>query len=138
MENFLSVAGLDDEDQLWSSVQAQIDAGHIRLLFVADQLSPTLVRVIEFLNRQLRSAEVLNVEVVRHAATLVKTSSIYHPAVVRGRSSSQAQGKAPTLRRTRAEFDKLLLAHHDQKVLDRVNALVWSGRRRSGPSSRWA
>jgi hypothetical protein len=130
METFLSVAGLDDEDQLWSSVQAQIDAGHIRLLFVADQLSPTLVRVIEFLNRQLRSAEVLGVEVVRHAGSGHEVV-VYQP-VVRGRSSSEAQRKAPALRRTREEFDQVLLAHHDQRVLDQVNDLVKRAERLGG------
>jgi hypothetical protein len=122
MEQFLAVAGHEDEDQLWSAVQTQIDAGHIRLLFVADQLSPTLVRIIEYLNRQLQDAEVLGVEVARHAGS--SHDVVAYQPVIRGRSSAAAQRKAPTQRRTRVEFDQAFLATHDQMLLDQVNALV--------------
>ncbi len=122
MEHFLAVAGHDEEDQLWSVVQTQIEAGHIRLLFVADQLSPTLVQIIEYLNRQLRDAEILGVEVVRHAGA--DHDLVAYQPVVRGRSSTEAQRKSPSLRRTRNEFDEVLLAHNGQEMLDQVNALV--------------
>lgn len=42
----------------------------------------------------------------------------------RGRTSTQAQRKASAQRRTRDEFDQVLLAEHDQALLDRVNDLV--------------
>jgi hypothetical protein len=129
MEQFLAVAGHDDETQLWQAVQTQIDAGHIRLLFVADQLSPTLVRIIEYLNKRLRGAEVLGVEVVRHAGP--QDVVAYQP-VVRGRSSPEAQRKAPTQPRTREEFEQVLLAAHSQALLDQVNALVQKAEKLGG------
>jgi hypothetical protein len=122
MDLFLATAGHDGEEQLWDAVQTQIEAGHIRLLFVADQLSPTLVRIIEYLNKRLRGAEVLGVEVVRHVGT--SHDVVAYQPVVRGRSSPEGQGKAPTQRRTRQEFDQVLLAEHDQELLNQVNALV--------------
>jgi hypothetical protein len=51
-----------DVDTFWRSVAANLTAGRIRLLFVADELPPNLVRVLEFLNAQMSPAEVLGVE----------------------------------------------------------------------------
>jgi hypothetical protein len=53
--------GIDPEES-WKTVESNLNAGRIRMLFVADQLPPELVRVIEFLNEQMSPAEVLGVE----------------------------------------------------------------------------
>src|SRR5262249_40284561 len=53
--------GLDPEEY-WKTVEANLVAGRIRMLFVADKLPPELVHVIEFLNEQMNPAEVLGVE----------------------------------------------------------------------------
>ena len=81
MDQFLAAAGLDESAQFWSQVQTRIDAGQIRLVFVADRLSPTLVRIIEYLNGQLRSAEVLGVEVIRHSSAATTGPIVYQPVV---------------------------------------------------------
>jgi hypothetical protein len=123
MDAFLTATGLDDEDLLWANVQTNIDAGKVRLLFVADQLSTTLVRVIEYLNAQLRSAEVLGVEVVRHAPTTAGGPVVYQP-VVRGRSSPVAQKKAPAQHRSRHEFDAAVRTYLGEQVLAAVSSLI--------------
>jgi hypothetical protein len=51
-----------DVDDFWRDVDANLRAGRIRMVFVADELPPDLVRVIEFLNEQMTPAEVLGVE----------------------------------------------------------------------------
>lgn len=73
-------------------VQTQIDAGRIRLLLVADRLSPTLIRIIEYLNGELRTAEVLGVELVRTAPADNAGPIVYQP-VVRGRSTPLGNGR---------------------------------------------
>ena len=123
MDTFLAAASLDEPEQLWAQAQTRIDAGQIRLVFVADRLSPTLVRIIEYLNGQLRSAEVLGVEVLRHASSGATGPVVYQP-VVRGRSTPAAQRKGPAPRRTREEFDQVVAARHGQQVLDAISALV--------------
>ena len=45
----------------WERVDANLKAGKLRLLFVADRIPPELARVVEFLNEQMQ-AEVLAVE----------------------------------------------------------------------------
>jgi hypothetical protein len=123
MDAFFTSSGLDDEEQLWDNVQTNIDAGKIRLLFVADQLSPTLVRVIDYLKAQLRTAEVLGVEVVRHAPATAGGPIVYQP-VVHGRNSPIAQRKAPPQPRSRDDFAQAVRTHLGDPVLSAVSSLI--------------
>ena len=109
-------------EEFWDEVQTRIDAGRIRLLFVADRLSGPLVRIIEYLNEQLRDAEVLGVEVVRHVGGEPKVVA-FQP-VVRGRTSASQRSKASGERRTQGEFEAVLLEHHGQPALEAAQTLV--------------
>jgi hypothetical protein len=51
----------------WQSVESNLLAGRIRMIFVADRIAPELQRIVEFLNRQMRPAEVLAVELRQYA-----------------------------------------------------------------------
>jgi hypothetical protein len=51
-----------DVEEFWRKVQTNLEAGRIRLLFVADSIPAELARIIEFLNEQMSPAEVLGVE----------------------------------------------------------------------------
>ncbi len=46
-------------EEFWQRVEANLKAGRIRMVFVADVISKELRRIIEFLNEQMRPAEVL-------------------------------------------------------------------------------
>ena len=50
------------EDSFWLQVKTNLEAGRIRLLFVADAIPIELRRIIEFLNKQMDPAEVLGLE----------------------------------------------------------------------------
>jgi hypothetical protein len=52
-----------DPEAFWNSVKVNLQAGRIRLVFVADEVPPELRRVVEFLNNQMDPAEVLAVEI---------------------------------------------------------------------------
>jgi hypothetical protein len=52
-----------DADIFWQQVKTNLQAGRIRMLFVADEIPPELRRVVEFLNIQMDPAEVLAVEI---------------------------------------------------------------------------
>lgn len=52
-----------DPETFWQSVKTNLQAGKIRLVFVADVIPDELRRVVEFLNGQMDPAEVLAVEV---------------------------------------------------------------------------
>jgi hypothetical protein len=53
-------------EQFWEQVEANIRARQVRLVFVADVIPPELRRIVEFLNEELRSIDVLAVEVKQY------------------------------------------------------------------------
>src|ERR1044071_7978528 len=48
-----------DVELFWQEVKKNLQAGYVRLVFLADMIPPELQRVVEFLNEQMDSAEVL-------------------------------------------------------------------------------
>ena len=51
-----------DQSQFWQQVKLNLQAGRVRLVFVADVIPSELRRIVEFLNGQMDPAEVLAVE----------------------------------------------------------------------------
>lgn len=60
-------------DGFWQEVKTNLQAGKIRLLFVADEIPSELRRVVEFLNGQMNRAEVLAIEVRQYVGQGLKT-----------------------------------------------------------------
>jgi hypothetical protein len=58
----------DDVDVFWEKVEANLRAGRVRLIFVADKTTRELRRLIEFLNEKMSDVEVLAVEVKQYLA----------------------------------------------------------------------
>jgi hypothetical protein len=58
--------GVTDPDGYWSAVQTNLAADRIRLVFVADEVSPELRSIVEFLNRRMTETEVLAIEVKQY------------------------------------------------------------------------
>lgn len=60
---------LQDEfepETFWSRAKTNLQAGRLRLVFVADEIPVELRRIIEFLNEQMDPAEVLGVEIKQY------------------------------------------------------------------------
>ena len=55
--------GVEDADDFWAKVRQNLDAGRVRLVFVADAIPGELQRIIEFLNGQMSRAQVVGLEV---------------------------------------------------------------------------
>lgn len=53
-------------EDFWASVEANLKSGKIRLLFIADEIPESLLRIIEFLNNQMRNTEVLGLEIKQY------------------------------------------------------------------------
>jgi len=60
-------------DDFWTSVKTNLQAGRIRLIFVADEIPAELRRVVEFLNRQMDPAEVLAIEIRQYSDGRMRT-----------------------------------------------------------------
>ena len=81
---FLGLRGDIDSDRaltrFWESVETNLRAGKIRLIFAADVIPPELKRIIEFLNEQMNPAEILGIEIRQYVGTGFKTLV---PSVIR-------------------------------------------------------
>jgi hypothetical protein len=60
-------AGEATSDEYWTLVKTNLQAGRIRMVFVADEIPAELQRIVEFLNGQLDPAEVFAVEVRQYS-----------------------------------------------------------------------
>ncbi|MGI3899316.1 MAG: hypothetical protein ACRYGP_31195 [Janthinobacterium lividum] len=83
-----------DGDVFWEQVRANLSAGRIRLLFVADRIPSELRRIVEFLNRQMRPAEVLAIELRQYEGQGLKTLV----PIVLGQTQEAIQKKSSTSR----------------------------------------
>jgi hypothetical protein len=59
--------------EFWGQVRTNLQAGRIRILFVADAIPLELRRIVEFLNKQMDPAEVLAIELRQYAGQGLKT-----------------------------------------------------------------
>ncbi len=64
LSDFLGEDG--EPETYWRQVEANLKAGRIRMVFVADQIPRDLRRIVELLNEQMRPAEVLAVEIEQY------------------------------------------------------------------------
>jgi hypothetical protein len=67
------IGELDDPADFWQRTRTNLQAGRIRMIFVADVIPPELKRIIEFLNGQMSPAEVLGIEVRKYAGGDLRT-----------------------------------------------------------------
>ena len=61
-----------EREDFWQRVKTNLQAGRIRLIFVADEIPPGLRRIVEFLNGQMDPAEVLAIEIRQHVGQGLK------------------------------------------------------------------
>jgi hypothetical protein len=62
-----------DSDTFWQRAKTNLQAGRIRMLFVADSIPPELKRIVEFLNAQMDPAEILAIEIKQYVGEGRKT-----------------------------------------------------------------
>jgi hypothetical protein len=64
LREFLGEDG--DPDTFWATVHRNLQARRIRLILVADEIPRAMQRVIEFLNEEMRTTEVIGIEIKRY------------------------------------------------------------------------
>ncbi len=62
-----------EPDDFWGKVKTNLEAGKIRMVFVADRIPQELQRIIEFLNTQMDPAEVLGLEIRQYQGKGLRT-----------------------------------------------------------------
>src|SRR5262249_28738396 len=62
-----------DQQRFWEQVNTHLQLGKIRMVFVADTIPPEQQRIVEFLNVQMKPAEVVAVEIRQYVGQGLKT-----------------------------------------------------------------
>ncbi len=88
-------------EDYWIKVKTNLQAGKVRMLFVADEIPRELKRVIEFLNEQMDPAEVLAIEIKQYMGQGIKTLV---PRVIG--QTSEAQQKKSASASTNIKIDE--------------------------------
>lgn len=92
-----------DEEKFWQQVKTNLQAGKIRLVFVADHVPAAMQRVVEFLNKQMDPAEVLAVEIKQYISPENGLKTLVSKII--GQTAEAQQKKASTTRERR-QWDK--------------------------------
>jgi len=112
-----------DAESFWGQVDANITAGRLRLVFVADRISIELRQIIEFLNAQLNQAEVLAVEVRQLRGEGVTT--LVSTVIGRTAAAAATKSKGPSgVRLTRQDFVNALRARCTSEEVAGVEATM--------------
>jgi hypothetical protein len=153
IEAFLGLNVVDEGnavEHFWQKVQTNLQAGKVRLIFVADAIPPELQRIVEFLNAQMNPAEVLAVEIKQYMApddlrTLV-------PRVI-GQTAEAQQKKSPSRHADSQQWDEtswfenLATRQNEEAVkvvqrfqrwaIDKPLQSVWSSQRKDDRATFW-
>lgn len=94
-------------EQFWQNVKVNLQASRLRLLFVADFIPPELRRIVEFLNANMSSVEVLAVEIKHFVGTDAtgKTLRTLVPRVF-GQTAQAEQRKGTSSTRTKNKWSE--------------------------------
>jgi hypothetical protein len=126
-----NLLGSDDTEAFWDDLKRNLQAGRVRMVFVADRIPDELWRVVEFLNVQMDPAEVLAVEVRQFQGQGMKTLV---PRVL-GRTA-ESEGRKGTHGRATGEWDEdrfmETLTRTKPEAVEPARQLLEWGRRRMG------
>ena len=102
----LTGASVEDEgawEAYWQRVKTNLQAGRVRMVFLADEIPPELRRIVEFLNGQMDPAEVLAVEVRQYTGASGLRTLV--PRVV-GQTAQSEQKKAGVAHEKGRQWDE--------------------------------
>jgi len=108
-----------NQEEFWQKVKTNLQAGKLRLVFVADEIPSELRRIVEFLNEQMDPAEVLGVEISQFVGENLKTMV---PRVVG--QTVEAQRKKSIGTRPMKQWDELSFFEDLKKRQGKDDAIV--------------
>ena len=123
-----------DVDAFFQEVATNLAARRMRLLFVADEIPDPLLRIVEFLNQQMPTIEVLAVEIKQYSGTARRTLVPRVLGRLAGIPDVRKPG-GPRLRFTRETFLAAFQSNVDREVASQLSdralavgaTLTWGG-----------
>jgi len=111
-------------DQFWQSLRTNLAASKVRLVFVSDEIPPELRRLVEFLNEQLTSAEVLAIEVKQYVDAKGHHQTLVPRLIGQTERANQAKGRAPSRRWDRDTLRRELQERHGAAAADTAREIL--------------
>lgn len=106
-----------DPDEFWSKVGENLKLGKLRLVFVADEIPRELRRVIEFLNEQMESTEVIGVEVKQFAEDGGEATTLMSTLIGQTETARQVKGDSSPRRQRLWSLEE-----YQQEVAERMGS----------------
>lgn len=105
-ETLLEAFGVEDVESFWQTVDTNVKAERLRLVFVSDSIGAELRTIIEFLNRQMSATEVLAIEVKQYT----DAEGVHQTIVPRlvGDTAEARASKRPALHGERLDHEMLV------------------------------
>ena len=129
-------ANLKDEaaaESFWQQVEANLQRGRIRMLFVADRIPDELQRIVEFLNEQMKPAEVLAVAVKQYTSDGDDGLRTLVPTVIGQTAEAQQRKKEHPTNRDRWDENSFFAALSEEENEEAVEVArglqTWARRR---------
>ena len=112
-------------DNFWQSVKTNMEAGRLRLVFLADEIHRDLLHIVEFLNRQMNPCEVIAVELKQYVGQGLRTLV---PRVI-GQSVDAQRRKSPKQTKegrdwSREEFLEWVNRRRGENAVSRITRIV--------------
>ncbi|NES85345.1 MAG: hypothetical protein F6K10_30220 [Moorea sp. SIO2B7] len=138
-EEFLGVN--TNEEQFWQQVKTNLQAGKVRLVFVAEEILPELQRVVEFLNKQMDPAEVLGVELKQYTAQKNGLKTLVSKVI--GQTAEAQQKKSSTARERRQWNQSSFFSEYEARYGEDEASLVkeiydWGASQESELEIQWS
>lgn len=115
----------EDPEVFWGKLKTNLQAGRVRLMFVADSIPAEIRRIVEFLNEQMDPAEVLAVEIKRYEGGGV---AAVVPRLI-GRTAEAERRKSPgrttTLWTKESFFDAVRASGNHANLLGAKRLFGW-------------
>lgn len=124
-------ANVEDPEAYWADVQTNLQAGRMRLVFVADMIPPHLRRIVEFLDRQMQQAEVLAVEVKQYVDERDEVQTLVPRVLGQTEAARQAKRRRAAERWDHERILHKLRERHPSELAAAAEALFgWARERR--------
>ena len=121
---------VDDADAFWERVRTNLAASRLRLVFVADQIPSELRRIVEYLNEQMSTTEVLAIEIKQYVDSDGHHQTLVPRLVGQTEAAKRAKGQAPGRQWDREAVLQELEAKHGRQVAGVARAIIEWGEER--------
>jgi hypothetical protein len=118
----------ETQEAFWGRVKTNLLAGRVRMVFVADEIPAELRRIVEFLNAQMKAAEVLAVEIRQYVGEGLKTLVPRVIGRTEAATSVKSAGGGAARQWDESSFFEELTTRHGREVADVARDILAWGR----------